>query len=312
MSSEASTVEGRVLRIAGGSYQVELDDDVDGEAGGDVVPCVLAGRLKQEGEARVAVGDRVRVERLDDGPDRIAEILPRRSKLARRAAESESEQIIAVNLDQVAAVFSVDRPEPDLAMLDRMLVLAELNGLAAFVVANKTDLGPPDAFDLYGDAGYDVLPTSAEEETGLEALRRRLEDRVSVFAGPSGAGKSSLLNAVLPGLERRVGEVSGAGGGRGRHTTVNATLLPLPDGGYVADTPGLQYLTLWRMPPDEMAAAFPEFRPMLGACRFNDCRHLQEPGCAIRDALERGEVSERRYRSYAALLEEAEEQSRPW
>lgn len=304
MTSDGPPTEGRVLRIAGGSYRVEVDDEV--------LPCVLAGRLKQEGEARVAVGDRVRVERLEDGPDRIAEILPRRSKLARRAAESRSEQIIAVNLDQVAAVFSVARPEPDLALLDRMLVLAELNGLEAFVVANKADLGPPDAFDLYRDAGYDVVPTSAEEGTGLDELRRRLGDRVSVFAGPSGAGKSSLLNALLPGLERRVGEVSEPGGGRGRHTTVNATLLPLPDGGYVADTPGLQYLTLWRMSPDEMAAAFPEFRPMLGTCRFNDCRHLREPGCALRDALERGEVTERRYESYRALLEEAEEQSRPW
>lgn len=304
MTSPREAREGRVLRIAGGSYRVEIGDEV--------VPCVLAGRLKQEGGARVAVGDRVRVERLADGPDRITEILPRRSKLARRAAATEAEQIIAVNLDQVAAVFSVARPAPDLAMLDRMLVLAELNGLDAFVVANKTDLGPPDAFETHAAAGYDVLPTSAVEETGLEALRRRLADRVSVFAGPSGAGKSSLLNAVLPGLDRRVGEVSEPGGGRGRHTTVNATLLPLPDGGCVADTPGLQYLSPWRVPPDEMAAAFPEFRPLLGACRFNDCRHLEEPGCAIRDALERGEVAERRYRSYAALLEEAEEQSRPW
>lgn len=300
----SSPAEGRVLRIAGGSYQVEVD--------GDVTTCVLAGRLKQKGEARVAVGDRVAVERLADGPDRIAEILPRRSKLARRAVESDAEQIIAVNLDQVAAVFSVARPEPDLAMLDRMLALAELNGLEAFVVVNKTDLGPPDAFDLYGDAGYDVLATSAEEGTGLDELRRRLADRVSVFAGPSGAGKSSLLNAVLPGLDRRVGEVSEPGGGRGRHTTVNATLLPLPGEGYVTDTPGLQYLSLWQMPPDEMAAAFPEFRPLLGACRFNDCRHLEEPGCAIRDALERGDVAERRYRSYAELLQDAEEQSRPW
>ena len=304
MTGDRSTVEGRVLRIAGGSYRVEVGDEV--------VPCVLAGRLKQEGEDRVAVGDRVRVETLPDGPDRIADILPRRSKLARRAAAAEAEQIIAVNLDQLAAVFAVSRPEPDLAMLDRLLVLAELNGLDAFVVANKTDLGPPRAFDLHAAAGYDVLPTSAEEESGLDDLRERLAGRVSVFAGPSGAGKSSLLNAVLPGLERRVGEVSEPGGGRGRHTTVNATLLPLPDGGYVADTPGLQYLTLWKMPPDEMAAAFPEFRPMLGACRFNDCRHLEEPGCAIRQALERGEVAERRYRSYTALLEEAEEQSRPW
>lgn len=293
-----------MLRIAGGSYRVEADDEV--------VPCVLAGRLKQQGEARVAVGDRVRFERLADGPDRITEILPRRSKLARRAVETEGEQIIAVNLDQVAAVFSVDRPRPDLSLLDRLLVLAELNGLEGFVVANKTDLGPPDAFAPYEEAGYDVLSTSAEEGEGLEELRERIRGRVSALAGPSGAGKSSLLNAVLPGLDRRVGEVSEPGGGRGRHTTVNATLLPLPGGGYVADTPGLQYLSLWRMPPDEMAAAFPEFRPLLGACRFNDCRHLEEPGCAIRDALERGDVAEPRYRSYADLLEEAEEQSRPW
>lgn len=304
MTSHRESREGRILRIAGGSYRVEVE--------GEDVPCVLAGRLKQEGEARVAVGDRVGVERLADGPDRITGILPRRSKLARRAAESESEQIIAVNVDQVAAVFSVTRPEPDLAMLDRMLALAELNGLEAFIVANKTDLAPPAPFGHYGDAGYDVLPTSAKEGVGLDELGRRLEDRISVFAGPSGAGKSSLLNAVLPGLERRVGEVSGSGGGRGRHTTVNATLLPLPGGSYVADTPGLQYLSLWRMPPDEMAAAFPEFRPLLGGCRFNDCRHLEEPGCAIRDALEHGEVAERRYDSYRTLLEEAEEQSRPW
>lgn len=351
---------GRVLRIAGGSYEVEID--------GGTVDCILGGRLKQGGTEQVAVGDRVRIEPGDDGPGRIAEILPRRSKLARKSPTGEKEQTIAANIHQVAAVFSIARPEPDLRMLDRLLVLSELNGLDAFVVVNKTDLsgrdgegggdgeddeprgpgearrgggaragegddgdggrregrgaaddhgaagGPealPDELAVYRDLGYDVLPTSATEGRGLEPLRERIAGSVTVLAGPSGAGKSSLLNAVLPDLDRRVGEVS-ARAGRGRHTTVNATLVPLPGGGYVADTPGLQYLALWRLPPDELAAAFPEFRPFLGTCKFNDCRHLQEPGCGVRTALERGEIPESRWRSYAALLEEAENQRRPW
>jgi len=296
--------EGRVLRIAGGSYEVELEDGV--------LECVLAGRLKQGRGDRIAVGDRVRVERLEEGASRITEILPRQSKLARRSVEAEREQVIVANLDQLGAVFATERPEPDLAMLDRLLVVAELNGLDAFVVANKVDLAPAEGrFVPQRSAGYEVVATSALEGTGLDRLRDRLRDRTTALAGPSGAGKTSLLNAMLPHVERRVGDVSDRAG-RGRHTTVNATLLPLPGGGYVADTPGLQFLELWELSPDQLAAAFPEFRPLLGTCRFNDCRHVEEPGCAIREALERGDVYERRYRSYRALLEEAEERSRPW
>ena len=324
---------GRVLRIAGGSYEVELD--------GGTVECILGGRLKQGGTDQVAVGDRVRIDPADGGPGRITEILPRESKLARKSPAGEKEQTIAANIDQVAAVFSLAHPEPDLRMLDRLLVLAELNGLDAFVVANKVDLaageaGPgggvagadgddprgdpgagggggalPDELAVYRELGYDVLPTSATEGKGLETLRERMAGAVTVLAGPSGAGKSSLLNAVIPDLDRRVGAVSERVG-RGRHTTVNATLIPLPGGGWVADTPGLQYLALWRLPPGELAAAFPEFRPFLGTCKFNDCRHLEEPGCGVRKALDRGEIPESRYGSYGALLEEAENQRRPW
>lgn len=294
---------GRVLRIAGGRYRVEAD--------GERLTCVLAGRLKQGDGPRAAVGDRVRVERTAGGEGRIVEILPRESKLARRAVAGRSEQVIAANLDQVVSVFAVARPSPDRSMLDRLLVIAELNGLDAFVVVNKTDLGEPEGFAPYRQAGYEVLATSAREEVGLEELGERLHGKVTALAGPSGAGKSSLLNALMPGLDRRVGEVSG-GEGRGRHTTVNATLVPLPAGGYVCDTPGLQVLRLWSMPPDELAAAFPEFRPLLGSCRFNDCRHLGEPGCGIREALEEGRVDGSRYESYRALLEEAEEASREW
>ena len=324
---------GRVLRIAGGSYEVELD--------GGTVECILGGRLKQGGTDQVAVGDRVRIDPADAGPGRITEILPRESKLARKSPAGEKEQTIAANIDQVAAVFSLARPEPDLRMLDRLLVLAELNGLDAFVVVNKTDLAGdtrgdgavaagsdgdedargdpeagradalPDELAVYRELGYDVLATSATEGRGLETLRGRMAGAVTVLAGPSGAGKSSLLNAVIPELERRVGAVSERVG-RGRHTTVNATLIPLPGGGWVADTPGLQYLAIWRLPPDELAAAFREFRPFLGTCKFNDCRHLEEPGCGVREALDRGEIPESRYRSYGALLEEAENQRRPW
>lgn len=294
---------GRVLRIAGGSYHVETEDGA--------LTCVLAGRLKQGDGPRAAVGDRVRCERTGEGEGRIVEILPRDGTLARRAVTGRSEQVIVANLDQVVPVFAVARPEPDLTMLDRLLVIAELNGLEAFVALNKADLREADGFGAYRDAGYEVVPTSAREGTGLEELSDRLRGRVSALAGPSGAGKSSLLNVLVPGLDRRVAEVSG-GRGRGRHTTVNATLIPLPGGGYVADTPGLQVLELWSMEPDELAAAFPEFRPLLGGCRFNDCRHLEEPECAVLRALEDGHLAEHRYESYRALLEEAEEERRQW
>lgn len=294
---------GRVLRIAGGSYHVEVDDGA--------LSCVLAGRLKQGDGPRASVGDRVRCDRTDEGEGRIVEILPREGTLARRSVTGRTEQVIVANLDQVVPVFAVARPAPDLAMLDRLLVIAELNGLEAFVALNKTDLGEVDGFGAYRDAGYEVVPTSAREGTGLDELAERLSGRVSALAGPSGAGKSSLLNVLVPGLHRRVSEVSGERG-RGRHTTVNATLVPLPGGGYVADTPGLQVLKLWSMEPDELAAAFPEFRPLLGGCRFNDCRHLEEPDCVILRALEEGHVAEHRYESYRALLEEAEEDRRQW
>ena len=277
-----------------------------------MLDCVLAGRLKQGRGDRIAVGDRVRVERLEEGPSRIAGILPRGGKLARRAMEQEREQVIVANVDQLVPVFATRRPEPDPTMLDRLLVMAELNGLDAFVVANKVDLAPPgDDFGPARSAGYEVLATSAEDGTGLEALGDRLRDRTTALAGPSGAGKSTLLNRLLPEVDRRVADVSERGG-RGKHTTVNATLLPLPEGGWVADTPGLQYLELWELSPDELASAFPEFRRLLGSCRFNDCRHVEEPGCGIREALEAGELDERRYASYRSLLEEAEERRDPW
>lgn len=289
-----------MLGIVAGVYRVEVE--------GEVLECTLRGRLRRGEEGRVAVGDRVRVERLPAGGGRVAERLPRRSALARRGPGGRELKVIAANVDQVAAVLAAARPDPDLTVLDRLLVLGELNSLACLVVVNKLDLVPggrlPALFDPYRKVGYTVLGTSIRTGAGVEELGRRLAGRVSAFTGPSGVGKSSLANRLIPQAGLRVGEV-GARGGRGRHTTANPALIPLPGGGYLADTPGFQYVGVGEVPAAELAGAFPELRPLAGRCRFTDCRHWQEPECAVQAAVETGEVSPRRYESYRTLLEES-------
>lgn len=302
---------GRVLEVSGGgTFRVEAGPpggEMPGPASGEVLPCTLRGRLKDEQGNRVAVGDRVEVEELEDGSCRVASVLPRDATLSRKSVSRRREQVIAANVDQVAAVTSVAEPEPDLRLTDRLLVLAELNGLSAVVVANKVDLRDADGVrDVYGSAGYPVLSTSAETGHGLDGLDGRLSGRTTVLAGASGVGKSSLLNALVPSLDLRTAEV----GRKGRHTTVTARMHPY-GGGYVVDTPGLQYLALWKVAPSELAWAFPEFRPRVSRCRFSDCRHVAEPGCAVKEAVEGGEIPDRRHESYRTLLEAAEEEREP-
>jgi ribosome biogenesis GTPase len=192
--------------------------------------------------------------------------------------------------------------------LDRFLVLAESCEIEAFIVVNKIDLAEPDEvrerFAPYEEVGYPVLQTSAKAGRGLEELGVRLADQITLFVGPSGAGKSSLLNALQPGLGLRVGEISRAIE-RGRHTTVAAWLHRLDAGGYVLDTPGLGNVKFWEVGTHELAWCFPEFRPFLGRCKFQDCTHTHEPGCAVIGALEAGELSSRRYASYVKFLGES-------
>ncbi len=297
-------VRGRVLRSVGGVYDVEV--------AGASLECSLRGRLKREkGLGRVAVGDEVEVEMLADGSRVICGVLPRSSRLSRRTKSGPREQVIAANVDQLAAVFSLARPEPVFSLLDRFLVLAESSEIAAFLVVNKIDLtGDADAreqFDVYEQVGYPVVYTSAKRCDGLEKLRDHLAGCITLFVGPSGAGKSSLLNALQPGLGLRVGELSKALQ-RGRHTTVAASLHPLDVGGYVVDTPGLGDLRFWEVGTHELGWCFREFRPYLGSCKFQDCSHEHEPGCAVIEAKEGGAVSESRYASYLRVLEESREQ----
>ena len=278
------------------------------ETASGLLTCHLRGRLKQGPRLGdiLAVGDWVEVSPLPHGKGMIEKIEPRHHLLARLAPtpRGEYQQIILANPDQMVFVFSCAKPAPRLGMLDRFLVIAEKQGLPPLIIANKADLVSAQQaealFSHYEPLGYPVIYTSAHNGQGVEALCAHLQGKISVLAGPSGVGKSSLLNAVQPGLGLAAREVSQATE-KGRHTTVVRQLFPLNEGGYVADTPGLKALALWDIQPEELDGYFPELRSRVTSCQFNDCTHLQEPGCAVRLALERGEIHPDRYAAYVRM-----------
>jgi ribosome biogenesis GTPase len=303
----ASTLTGTVLRARSGFYTVTTESGT--------FECQLRGRLKRErhSEDLVVAGDEVTIITNGTTDGVIEAIAPRRSRFSRRQPGSRGawkEDLLVANLDQLLVVFACADPAPHVRMLDRFLVVAEHNEVPAVVVANKIDLcgrGTAEAtFGAYERIGYPVLYASARTGDGVDALRERLGGRTSLLAGPSGVGKSSLLNAIQPGLHLDTGAVSGAIH-KGRHTTTLAELLPVdgPMGGHVVDSPGLREIGLWQIPADELAWCYPELRPHLGACRFGDCAHGPEPGCAITEAAAAGAVSPARLDSFRRLAASA-------
>lgn len=291
---------GQVTRYLSGYYTVQTKQ-------GSLV-CRLRGRLKRgsPGGDRVALGDQVWVRALEDGSGIIEGVEPRSHALVRKApsARGEYQQVLLANPDQVVFVFACADPPPHLRMLDRFLVIAEQQGIPAVIVANKIDLVGLEAarkkFDLYVPLGYPVLFTSAKTGEGIAGLRDQLSGKLSALAGPSGVGKSSLLNAVQPDLGLAVREVSSATT-KGRHATIVRQMFPLAAGGFVADLPGLRELALWDIAPEELDGYFPELRGLVRYCQFNDCTHLNEPGCAVRAAVEEGRVHPDRYESYLRM-----------
>ncbi len=299
--SDPKLIRGRIVRAQSGFFDVET------ELGQHTAQ--LRGRLKQEQlETDVAaVGDQVEIRVLPDGSAMIETVAPRSRVLSRQAPGREAEQVLVANLDLGVFVFACAEPDPipgQLRMLDRMLVGAERESIPVLICANKVDLVDPQEarriFGRYAEIGYQLLYTSALTGEGIDTLRSALADHVSVFAGPSGTGKSSLLRALQPDIELRIGEVSEATG-KGTHTTVAPKLVKLDSGGYVADTPGVKAFALWDIEPEELDAYFREIAPLVADCAFSNCTHIHEPGCAVLRALEVGEIHSERYDSYVRL-----------
>ncbi|HSR48925.1 MAG TPA: ribosome small subunit-dependent GTPase A [Anaerolineales bacterium] len=295
---EDESISGLILRAQSGFFDVETD------AG--MVRCQMRGRLTQrrlESDV-VAAGDRVQVSLLEPGVGVIESVEPRARVLSRRAPSGKREQILLANPDQVAFVFAAAEPEPNLRLLDRLLVAAEREALPAVIIVNKIDLTGRKAaagvFGIYEELGYPVFYVSAKSGKGIPELRKQLRGRVSALAGKSGVGKSSLLNAIQPGAGLPTQELSQATG-KGRHATVFPELIPLSEGGHVADTPGLKAFALWDIEPEEVDAYFRELRPLVQDCAFSDCSHLHEPDCAVVRAVEEGRVDPGRYESYVRI-----------
>ncbi|MBM3280517.1 MAG: ribosome small subunit-dependent GTPase A [Candidatus Handelsmanbacteria bacterium] len=299
-------MRGRVLQLSG------LHALVD--AKGEAWQCELRGRLKAGGRvatAPLAVGDWVEVRAAGQKAGVVEEVYPRQGKLSRLASgKGGREQVIAANVDQLVVVVAARQPETRPGFIDRAIAMALAGQIQPVLCINKVDLGAPEQNlglgKVYVELGYRVCLTSALTGAGLAELAELLAGKVSAMVGPSGVGKSSLLNLQAPGLNARTGALMRRHD-RGRHTTTTARLYPLPQGGYVVDTPGIKELQLWQVDRRELVDHFVEMAPLAGGCQFRDCRHLSEPGCAIREAVAQGRISALRYEGYlriAASLED--------
>ncbi len=276
---------GRIHKIAANDYEVHTDQGL--------IHCRFRGKAKRgrhEALKLAAVGDQVEVTPGEAREGSIEKVLPRRSKLSRHDVMRPSvEQVIVANVDVLFVVQAAKDPDFNDLIVDKCTVMGAANGLPCVIVVNKTDLGRPD-LSAYEKSGYKCLRTSAVTMEGIEELREMFKGRTSVFLGPSGVGKSSLVNALDPGVDLKVGAVSRRG--EGRHTTTWAELIPMA-GGLVADTPGLEFFTLWGVTPENLKDHFLEFAELAPGCKFRNCGHLTEAACAVR-----GRVTESRYLNY--------------
>lgn len=284
----------------------------------DPFPAVLRGKVRLERSAStnpVAVGDRVLFEAPDEAdeqnPALITEILPRKNHLVRKSTNlSKQSHVIAANLDQAVITVSLYFPEIKLPFLDRILVTCEVYGIPAVIALNKVDIYSSVAeeqmrsfIEIYEGAGYKVIPCSARSGEGVDELRGLCRGKLSLFSGESGVGKSSLIKALDPGLNPKIGKISSAHL-QGKHTTSLYEMYRLDSGGYLIDTPGIRGFGLVELEKEEISKYFPEMLRYADNCRFMPCTHTHEPGCAVKDAVDAGLISPERYNSYLGMLEE--------
>lgn len=300
--------EGLVMKSTGSWYTVK-------EETGNLIECRIRGKIRLKGVEvtnPVAVGDWVKYELEGDGKGIISDVLPRENYLIRKSTrKSRFGHILAANIDQTVLVATITFPRTSLGFIDRFLVAAESFRIPQVLVFNKSDLfndvvqeGVDELREIYTSIGVEFLQISAEKEENLEGLKKLLEGKKSLFAGHSGVGKSTILNKLSPSrINQTIGEVSKFAN-KGVHTTTFAEMFEIDKETYVIDTPGIKELGLMDIDDGEISHFFPEMRDRFGACRFHNCQHVREPGCAIIEAVERGEIAESRFRSYLSILED--------
>ena len=302
---------GLFIRNTGSWYTVKTDD------GGQLVDCKIKGNFRLKGIRStnpVAVGDRVTIVPNQEGTAFITAIHDRRNYIIRKSSNlSKQSHIIAANVDLAVLVVTVNYPQTATTFIDRFLASAEAYRIPVVLVFNKTDLLTDEELhyqqmmiDLYDPVGYEAIALSAETGEGMEKLEAALKDKTTVMSGNSGVGKSTLINRLIPGVNLKTAEISDAHN-QGMHTTTFSEMLQLPSGGYIIDTPGIRGFGTFDIEPEELTSYFKEIFHFSKDCRFNNCTHTHEPGCAVLKALEEHYIAESRYQSYLSMMDDKEE-----
>ncbi|MCT4565059.1 MAG: ribosome small subunit-dependent GTPase A [Maledivibacter sp.] len=285
--------EGIIVKGIGGFYYIKQGDKI--------FECKARGKFRNK-KITPLVGDYV-LFTYDDMTKQgiIEDILERQVKLLRPPV---------ANVEQAIIVFALKNPDPNLRLLDKILIMSEYHDLELKICINKIDLDEDKYFDhimeMYKNTGYEIIPCSTKQDIGIDRIKTVLKDKISVFAGPSGVGKSSLLNKVQSGLELKTGEISSKIK-RGKHTTRHSELLQLDFGGWVVDSPGFTSLNIDFIEIEELGYLFPEFKKYINDCKFANCLHVNEPGCGVKNALDMGYINRDRYNNYVEFLEQIKE-----
>lgn len=302
-------LEGDVVRSTGSWFKVQLAD-------GSVQDCKLRGKFRIQGIKTtnpVAVGDRVRIS-MEEDVGFIREILPRHNYVLRKSINlARRAHILAANIDQAIILFTLEQPVTTLGYVDRLLITCEAYHIPVVIVFNKIDLLDEQGLERLADhrekyekIGYQSLSISAENPKYAGEVRELLKDKTSFVVGRSGAGKSTTINLAAPGLDLKTGDISDFSG-RGKHTTVFAEMFDLDFGGRIIDSPGFKEMVIFDFEKAELCHYFPEMRSYLDDCKFSNCMHVSEPGCAVKEAVAEGEIAESRYHTYLGMLHEIEE-----
>lgn len=307
-------MEGVIVKVTGSWHAVRLEN-------GDVIACRIIGKLRMEDIRTtnpVGVGDRVTIQFEPDDHTKgsITEILPRKNYIVRQSPRRKHDlHLLAANVDQAVLVTTIIQPKLKLGFIDRFLLMTEPHNIPVNIVINKNDLFTEEEWEIFGglkimyeEIGYHVMSCSSESGDGIDDIISLLKDKTSLVAGQSGVGKSTLINTIQPGLGLKTDDISDYSG-KGQHTTTFAEMFPLAIGGFIIDTPGIKMLSYNNLEPLDVAHNFREFFALSSSCRFPNCLHKEEPGCAVKAAVEAGTVSPLRYEHYLQIMSEVEDQN---